>query len=85
MLPSTETAVLRIANDTLSSNDSGKVTALILLDLSAAFDTIDHGILLNRLATDVGVSGIALSWFDLTSQVGLRSSPVQISCHLLDL
>ena len=60
---STETAVLRIANDILSSNDSGKVTALILLDLSAAFDTIDHEILLNRLTTDVGVSGIALSWF----------------------
>jgi hypothetical protein len=60
---STETAVVKIANDVLSSNDSGKVTALVLLDLSAAFDTIDHEILLNRLATDVGVTGIALSWF----------------------
>jgi len=38
------------------------VTALVLLDLSAAFDTIDHEILLSRLATDVRVKGITLSW-----------------------
>ena len=42
---------------------TGKVTALVLLDLSAAFDTIDHEILLNRLATDVGVTGTPLYWF----------------------
>jgi len=42
---------------------SGKVTALVLLDLSAAFDTNDHEILLIRIATDVGVAGIALTWF----------------------
>jgi len=52
-----------IANDVLSSNDSEKVTALVLLDLSATFDTIDHKILLDPLATDVWVTGIALSWF----------------------
>jgi len=39
------------------------VTALMLLDISAAFDAIDHELLLNRLATDVRVSGITLSWF----------------------
>jgi len=45
-LHSTETVVVKIANDVLSFNDSGKVTALVLLDLSAAFDSIDHEILL---------------------------------------
>ena len=45
---STETA-LKIHNDILSLMDDGRVTALTLLDLSAAFETIDHTILLSRL------------------------------------
>jgi len=60
---SKEITVVKIVNDIISSNDSGKVTALVLLDLSAAFDTIDHEILPNCLATDVGVTGIVLTWF----------------------
>ncbi len=60
---STETALLKVTNDILRDNDKGKVTALVLLDLSAAFDTVDHDILLSRLEADVGVSGVALSWF----------------------
>ena len=46
---STKTALLKIHNDILSSMDDDKVTALTLLGLSAAFDTIDHTILLRRL------------------------------------
>ena len=42
---STETAVLRVLSDLLQAVDSGDVAALVLLDLSAAFDTIDHAIL----------------------------------------
>ena len=61
---STETALLKIHSDILASMDAGKVTALTLLDLSAAFDTIDHTILLSRLDDWFGVTGKALYWFE---------------------
>ena len=40
-----------------------EVTLLVMLDLSAAFDTVNHGILISRLHDEVGVSGLALGWF----------------------
>ena len=46
---STETVLLRIVNDILSALDNDNISVLLLLDLSAAFDTIDHRILLSRL------------------------------------
>ena len=49
----TETALLKVANDLLTSLDEGKFSVLVLLDLSAAYDTIEHDILLHRLC-DVG-------------------------------
>ena len=57
---STETALLKVMNDVLTDFDSGKISLLNLLDLSAAFDTIDHRILLQRLEITFGVSGTAL-------------------------
>ncbi|MGL4813803.1 MAG: RNA-directed DNA polymerase, partial [Enterobacter sp.] len=60
---STETALLRVTNDLLLSSDRGEISILILLDLSAAFDTIDHTILLDRLENCVGINGVALAWF----------------------
>ena len=61
---STETALLKIVNDLLMSLDKNAVSVLSLLDLSAAFDTIDHSILLHRLKYSFGISGTTLSWFE---------------------
>ncbi len=59
---STETALIRVTNDLLLSYDRGCISLLVQLDLSAAFDNIDHNILLNRVEIFVGISGSALAW-----------------------
>jgi len=60
---STETAVLRVLSDILDALDRGDFAVLTLLDLSAAFDTVDHVTLLRRLKTTYGITGTALVWF----------------------
>ena len=60
---STETAVLKVLSDILLAIDSGDLPALVLLDLSAAFDMVDHDILIQRLKTSYGLSGMVLQWF----------------------
>ncbi len=59
----TETALIRVINELLLSSDRCCISLLVLLDLSAAFDTINHNILLNRLENFVDISGSALAWF----------------------
>ena len=61
---STETLLVRIVNDILVASDEGSATIVMLLDLSAAFDTVDHRKLLHILKTEVGIDGIALKWFE---------------------
>ncbi len=60
---STETALIKLINDIHFNSDSGKISALVLLDLSAVFDTVGHNILLERLENWVGLSGMVLKWF----------------------
>ena len=59
----TEMAVTIVNNDIVRSTDTGLVTALVLLDLSAAFDTVDHGILLEVLTERFGLQNLELDWF----------------------
>uniref|UniRef100_A0A669E4F5 Reverse transcriptase domain-containing protein n=1 Tax=Oreochromis niloticus TaxID=8128 RepID=A0A669E4F5_ORENI len=60
---STETALLRVSSDILMAADSGEYTVLVLLDLSSAFDTVDHSIMINRLKNLFGITGVVLKWF----------------------
>ena len=60
---STETALLKTQNDILLNMNSQKVTLPVLLDLSVAFDIIDHSILISRLQNYLNISGTALEWF----------------------
>jgi len=53
---STETAVLKVLSDILTAADRGGLSMLTLHDLSAAFDTVDHPILLRRLMTSYGLN-----------------------------
>ena len=73
---STETALLRIYNDLLLAIENKRVTALIFLDLSAAFDTVDHTILLSRLSLNFGLTSSALSL--LTSYLSDRTQSVHV-------
>lgn len=75
-LHSTETALLRVHNDILRAIDQKKEVILVLLDLSAAFDTIDHDIIISRLNTKFGFTGTVLRWFE--SYIRDRSQKVVI-------
>ena len=73
---STETALLKVQNDLLVAMDNQRVSILVLLDLSAAFDTVNHRLLLKRLNDRCGVVGDALKWFE--SYLTDRSQTVKV-------
>ena len=59
---STEMAVLKIVSKILCAADRGDATFLCLLDMSAAFDTVDHDILVERIEKAFGLRGQVLEW-----------------------
>ena len=61
---SCETVLLAVTNDILLNLDRGLISVLMLLDNSAAFDTVDHDELLDDLSIDLGIQGTALKWFE---------------------
>ena len=79
---STESALLSVHDHIIKAMAQQKVTALCLLDLSAAFDTIDHSILIHRLSSWFGLNGTVLSW--LQSYISSREFVVNINASLSD-
>ena len=82
-----ETALVKVFNDCLVLMDKKRIILLILLDLSAAFDTIDHNVMLLRLEELFGINGSALEWlrsyfknrFQKVVINGASSSPVELT------
>ena len=88
---STETALLKVMNDILLNMNNQRVIPLILLDLSTAFDTVDHDTMLRRLKYSSGIQlGKALSWFasylsGRTQRIMINESlskPFKLECGL---
>ena len=90
---STETALLKVRTDIIKAMDHQEITYLILLDLSAVFNTVDHTILLNGLETNFGIKDTALKWIvsflngrtqnvaicDFGTDLGATSDPVTLT------
>ena len=85
---STESCILKVVSDILDAADSGQVSLIGLLDLSAAFDMVDHDILLRRMELSFGITGATLNWIrsflsERTQAVtffGERSSTRKLAC-----
>ena len=73
---STETALIKVKADILNAIDNKEVVYLVLLDLLAAFDTVNHRILLERLKIMFGLTGTVINW--ITSNLLGRSQKVVV-------
>ena len=76
----TETALLKVKNDIVCALDNKKAVYLVLLDLSAAFDTFDFDVLNEQLANSLGINGTVRSW--IMSYLQGRNSQVSIAGNL---
>jgi len=74
---STKIAVLKVVSGILMALDSGNLAVLIVFDLSAAFDSVDHATLLQRLKTLYGMKVVVANWF--ASYLDDRSQYVRCS------
>ena len=79
---STETALLKVTNDIFMALDKRHCVFLVLLDLSAAFDTIDHDMFLQRLATEYAITGEVVTW--MRSYLVNREQNISINNTLSD-
>ena len=79
---STETALVKVTNDILQALDNNKCVFLVLLDLSAAFDTINHSVFLERLDKEYGVTGSVSNW--MGSYLNNRTQAIGINGTLSD-
>jgi hypothetical protein len=88
---SSETKLLRVHHDITCALDKNRCAVLVMLDLSAAFDVIDHTILRKRLEYSFGISGGALQWLlsylqDMTQRIAIgfvHSEEFHIQCGVL--
>ena len=88
---STETALLKVVNDIYQATDNKCEAVLVMVDLSVAFDTIDHAILLDRLGYCYGFSEMVLRWIESHPQDRpqcialdkILSPPRYLSCGVL--
>ena len=79
---SCETALVKIIDDVLVELNPNTYIIMTFLDFSAAFDTVDHNILINRLKNDYGIIDVALHWFK--SYLSCRNYKVKINNTLSD-
>ena len=79
---SCETLLLKIVDDILKTLDSGRCIIYLLMDLSSAFDTVEHDRVLSQLDQEIGVRGVALTWFE--SYLKHRRQAVNIKGHISD-
>ena len=75
-------ALLKVQNDVATSMEKGAAVGLVLLDLSAAFNTIDHSILFIYLQHWYGIDGIVLKW--VQSYLNSKKQWIKIDGHLSD-
>ena len=86
---STETALAKVCSDIITAMDKGRHVLLALLDLSAAFDTVDHDILLERLSRSFSVHGGVLDWLPsyLTNDIllsGMEALSLRDACLYME-